>query len=122
MHKRKLRRAGLDHFRLFPAAGPLVDRFGPVNPDFAGSAPPDAHPVREVLTVGQLNRAADEALQAGFPMVWVSGESSNFSRRRLASLRDALVRAQRTLLDEATRDSQGEIHDRVEPGAPGAEA
>jgi len=33
--------------------------------------------MREVLTVSQLNRAVVEVLQAGFPLLWVSGEVSN---------------------------------------------
>ena len=36
--------------------------------------------MREILTVGQLNRAVAEVLQAGFPMLWVAGEISNLSR------------------------------------------
>ena len=56
----------------------FVDRFALENPGFAGSAEPDAQSMREVLTVGQLNRAVVEVLQAGFPLLWVSGEVSNF--------------------------------------------
>ncbi len=58
----------------------FVDRFGLESPDFAGEAAPNARPVREILTVGQLNRAVAEVLQAGFPLLWVSGEVSNLSR------------------------------------------
>ena len=58
----------------------FVDSFGLENPDFPGPAPSDAQSAREVLTVSQLNRAVSEVLQAGFRLVWVSGEISNLSR------------------------------------------
>jgi exodeoxyribonuclease VII large subunit len=58
----------------------FVDRFGLESPDFAGEAPSNPRPAREILTVGQLNRAVAEVLQAGFPLLWVSGEISNLSR------------------------------------------
>jgi exodeoxyribonuclease VII large subunit len=37
-------------------------------------------PAREVVTVGQLNRAVAGLLERSFPMVWVAGEISNLTR------------------------------------------
>ena len=58
----------------------FVDRFGLDTPDFPRTEPANGQPAREILTVGQLNRAVAEVLQAGFPMLWVAGEISNLSR------------------------------------------
>jgi exodeoxyribonuclease VII large subunit len=58
----------------------FVDSFGLENRDFAGEQVPEPRPAREILTVGQLNRAVAEVLEAGFPMLWVAGEISNLSR------------------------------------------
>ncbi|MBA3476948.1 MAG: exodeoxyribonuclease VII large subunit [Lautropia sp.] len=57
-----------------------MDSFGFENPEFPRSGSSDARPARQILTVGQLNSAVAEVLQAGFPLVWVAGEISNFSR------------------------------------------
>ncbi|MGD8616968.1 MAG: exodeoxyribonuclease VII large subunit, partial [Gammaproteobacteria bacterium] len=40
----------------------------------------DLYPQREVYSVSQLNRAARDLLEAGFPRLWVDGEISNLSR------------------------------------------
>ncbi len=39
---------------------------------------PDATPT--ILTVGQLNRAVARLIERGFPLLWVKGEISNFTR------------------------------------------
>jgi exodeoxyribonuclease VII large subunit len=41
---------------------------------------PDRAPMREIVTVGQLNRAVAGLLERSFPLVWVSGELSNLTR------------------------------------------
>jgi exodeoxyribonuclease VII large subunit len=40
----------------------------------------DLYPQREVYSVSQLNRAARDLLESGFPRLWVEGEISNLSR------------------------------------------
>lgn len=37
-------------------------------------------PVKQILTVTELNRLAREVLETSFPLFWVSGEISNFTR------------------------------------------
>ncbi len=41
---------------------------------------PERAPAREVVTVGQLNRAVAGLLERSFPLLWVSGEISNLTR------------------------------------------
>jgi exodeoxyribonuclease VII large subunit len=41
---------------------------------------PERSQAREVLTVGQLNRAVAGLLERSFPLLWVSGEISNLTR------------------------------------------
>ncbi len=45
-----------------------------------GSEPSDRATAREIVTVGQLNRAVAGLLERSFPLVWVSGEISNLTR------------------------------------------
>jgi exodeoxyribonuclease VII large subunit len=58
---------------------------------------PEKGPAREVLTVGQLNRAVAGLLERSFPLVWVSGEISNLTRAASGhwyfSLKDAQASA-----------------------------
>ncbi|MCZ8107328.1 MAG: exodeoxyribonuclease VII large subunit [Burkholderiaceae bacterium] len=45
-----------------------------------GSELPERAPARDILTVGQLNRAVAGLLERSFPLLWVSGEISNLTR------------------------------------------
>ena len=45
-----------------------------------GFETPDRASTREIVTVGQLNRAVAGLLERSFPLVWVSGEISNLTR------------------------------------------
>jgi exodeoxyribonuclease VII large subunit len=45
-----------------------------------GSELPERAPAREILSVGQLNRAVAGLLERSFPLLWVSGEISNLTR------------------------------------------
>jgi exodeoxyribonuclease VII large subunit len=45
-----------------------------------GSEGADRATAREIVSVGQLNRAVAGLLERSFPMVWVSGEISNLTR------------------------------------------
>ena len=69
MRRSELGGAGLGRVRQIQAMVRFVDRFGLESPDFAGEAASDRRPMREILTVGQLNRAVAEVLQAGFPQL-----------------------------------------------------
>lgn len=40
----------------------------------------DSTPLQKILTVSELNRLAREILEMSFPLFWVSGEISNFTR------------------------------------------
>jgi len=40
----------------------------------------DSTPLQKILTVSELNRLAREVLEMSFPLFWVSGEISNFTR------------------------------------------
>jgi exodeoxyribonuclease VII large subunit len=40
----------------------------------------DSTPLQKILTVSELNRLAREVLEQSFPLFWVSGEISNFTR------------------------------------------
>jgi exodeoxyribonuclease VII large subunit len=40
----------------------------------------NSNPQQKILSVSELNRLAREVLQASFPLFWVSGEISNFTR------------------------------------------
>ncbi|OYZ71232.1 MAG: exodeoxyribonuclease VII large subunit [Methylophilaceae bacterium 17-43-7] len=40
----------------------------------------DSVPIQKILTVTELNRLAREVLEMSFPLFWVSGEISNFTR------------------------------------------
>ncbi len=71
---------GLGRVQQLAAVVRFVDRFGLESRDFPGAPPPEARPAREILTVGQLNKAVAEVLEGGFPPLWVTGEISNFSR------------------------------------------
>ena len=49
------------------------------------AAPPQSMPIsragmREIVTVSELNRAVSAMLERGFPLLWVGGEISNFTR------------------------------------------
>jgi exodeoxyribonuclease VII large subunit len=44
------------------------------------SEPANHADTREIVTVGQLNRAVAGLLERGFPLLWVSGEISNLTR------------------------------------------
>ena len=80
MQRSESRGAGLGRRKALQAVVRFVDRFGLESRDFPGAAAPDGRPAREILTVGQLNRAVAEVLEAGFPLLWVTGEISNLSR------------------------------------------
>jgi exodeoxyribonuclease VII large subunit len=45
-----------------------------------GSELPERAPARDIVTVGQLNRAVAGLLERSFPLLWVSGEISNLTR------------------------------------------
>jgi exodeoxyribonuclease VII large subunit len=57
-----------------------VDRFTPETRMNASPDPFDSAPIRDVITVSQLNRAAAALLERSFPLIWVSGEVSNLTR------------------------------------------
>ena len=44
------------------------------------SSPYPSAPRPEVITVGELNRAAKKVLEQAFPLIWVAGEISNLTR------------------------------------------
>lgn len=48
-------------------------------PELPG-VPPLETPFRDIYTVSRLNREARNALEAGFPLIWVEGEISNLAR------------------------------------------
>ena len=48
-------------------------------PELPG-VPPLETPFRDVYTVSRLNREARNALETGFPLIWVEGEISNLAR------------------------------------------
>ncbi len=83
-------------------------------PELPG-VPPLETPLRDVYTVSRLNRAAKNALEAGFPLIWVEGEISNLARPasghlyfslkdEAAQVRCALFRTQARGLGFAPRD------------------
>lgn len=47
---------------------------------FSNNQPPDTGGANEILTVSQLNQAVSRVLERSFPLAWVSGEISNFTR------------------------------------------
>ncbi len=58
----------------------IVDRFTPETRMNASPDPFEPAPIRDVITVSQLNRAAAALLERSFPLLWVSGEVSNLTR------------------------------------------
>ncbi len=57
-----------------------MDRFAPESPAKSRSAIAEPGFTREILTVGQLNRAIAGLLERSLPLVWVGGELSNLTR------------------------------------------
>jgi exodeoxyribonuclease VII large subunit len=57
-----------------------VDRLGPETRMNTGSDGPLDAPAREIVSVGQLNRAVAGLLERSFPLLWVAGEISNLTR------------------------------------------
>jgi exodeoxyribonuclease VII large subunit len=79
--------------------------------------PGESDPLRKVLSVSALNRAARTLIEGGFGVVWVEGEISNLSRPasghwyftlkdREAQLRCTMWRPRNVLLRFAPRDGQ----------------
>ena len=107
MRRSEPRGSGLGHWVQLSAVVRFVDRFGLENRGFPGAPIPDSRPAREILTVGQLNRAVAEVLEAGFPLLWVTGEISNLSRPASGhwyfTLKDAAASVRAVMFRSATR-------------------
>jgi exodeoxyribonuclease VII large subunit len=80
-----------------------------------GSEGSDQALVREIVTVGQLNRAVAGLLERSFPLLWISGEISNLTRAASghwyfslkdaqASVRSVMFRGRNQFVDFAPAD------------------
>lgn len=97
-----------------------MNRFPPESPVDSGFEQLNPQSTREILTVGDLNRAVSGLLRSSFSLLWVAGEISNFSRAASGhwyfTLKDSVASVRAVMFRGAVRrvDFAPKEGDRVE--------